>query len=112
VVGSAQLREDGALLQHGSILLANDQAMVARLTRRDTPADRSAPLARLLGRPVGWEEAAEALARAAAERWGAPDERMDDCASVVQQAHGHAARFRSSVWTWDARTPDAIASHC
>jgi lipoyl(octanoyl) transferase len=112
VVGSAQLRENGALLQHGSILLADDQAMVARLIRGDAPADRSAPLARLLGRPVGWEEAAKALTRAAAERWGAPGGCVDDCASVVQQARGHAARFRSSAWTWDARTPDAIASHC
>jgi lipoyl(octanoyl) transferase len=112
VVGSAQLRRDGALLQHGSILLADDQAMVARLTRGNPPTDRSAPLARLLGRPVGWGEAAEALTRAAAERWGAPGERVDDCANVVQQARGHAARFRSSAWTWDARTPDAIASHC
>jgi lipoate-protein ligase A len=123
VVGSAQLREDDALLQHGSILLADDQAMVTRLTRGDAPADHSAPLARLLGRPVGWDEAAVALTRAAAERWGAPAERVDDGASVVQQAHGHAARFRSSAWTWDASdvgegndagegTPDAIASRC
>ncbi len=37
LVGSAQLRENGALLQHGSILLADDQAMVARLTRGDAP---------------------------------------------------------------------------
>jgi lipoate-protein ligase A len=103
LVGSAQLRENGALLQHGSILLADDQAMVARLTRGDAPADRSAPLARLLGRRVGWEEAAEAVTEAAAGRWGVPGERVDACASVVQQARDYAARFRSSAWTWDAR---------
>ena len=102
VVGSAQLREDGALLQHGSILLAEDQAMVALITRGDAPADRSAPLSRVLGRSVGWAEAAEAVTGAAADRWGAPGERVDDCASVVQQAHGHAARFRASAWTWFA----------
>jgi lipoate-protein ligase A len=120
VAGSAQLREDGALLQHGSILLADDQAMVARLVRGDAPADRSAPLARVLGRPVGWEEAAEAVTGAAGERWGPPGGRVDDCATVVQQARAHAARFRSSAWTWDASdvgegngaTPDAAASHC
>jgi lipoyl(octanoyl) transferase len=111
VAGSAQLREDGALLQHGSILLADDQAMVARLTRGDPPADRSAPLARVLGRPIGWEEAAEVVTRAAAERWGAPGERVDGCASAMQQAHAHAARFRSPAWTWDAapsRHPTAV----
>jgi lipoate-protein ligase A len=104
LVGSAQLREGGALLQHGSIPLADDQAMVARLTRGDAPADRSAPLARLLGRRVSWEEAAEAVKEAAADRWGAPREHPGDCASVVQQARDHAARFRSSAWTWDAST--------
>jgi hypothetical protein len=76
--------------------------MIAGLARGDAPADRSAPLSRLLGRPVSWEEAAEAVTGAVTERWGAPGERMDDCASVVQQACVHAARFRSSAWTWDA----------
>jgi lipoate-protein ligase A len=102
LVGSAQLREGGALLQHGSILLADDQAMVARLTRGDAPADRSAPLARLLGRRVSWEEAAKAVTNAAVGRWGVPAERVDACASVVHQARWHTARFRSSAWTWDA----------
>jgi len=108
LVGSAQLRERGALLQHGSILLADDQAMVARLTRGDAPADRSAPLARLLGRWVGWEEAADAVTEAAADRWGAPGERVDGGASVVHQARWHAARFRSSAWTWDASDPSDL----
>jgi lipoate-protein ligase A len=103
LVGSAQLRENGALLQHGSVLLADDQAMVARLTSGEAPADRSAPLARLLGRRVSWEEAAKAVTDAAADRWGAPSEHPDDCASVVQQARDHAARFRSTAWTWGAR---------
>ena len=31
VVGSAQLRENGALLQHGSMLLSDDQALVREL---------------------------------------------------------------------------------
>jgi lipoyl(octanoyl) transferase len=120
LVGSAQLRENGALLQHGSILLADDQAMVARLTRGNPPTDRSAPLARLLGRPIDWQEAAEAVTRAAAEAWGPHGRCPDDGASVVQQARGHTARFRSAAWTWDASnvsgamrpaTPDATASH-
>ena len=102
LVGSAQLREGGALLQHGSILLADDQAMVARLTSGDAPADHSAPLARLLGRRVSWAEAAAAVTEAAADRWGAPGERVDGCASIVHRARRHAARFRSSAWTWEA----------
>jgi lipoyl(octanoyl) transferase len=102
VAGSAQLRENGALLQHGSILLADDQAMVGRVTRGEAPADRSAPLARLLGRTVGWAEAAEAVTRAGAERWGAPRERSNDCRNIVEDARTHAGRFRSVEWTWEA----------
>jgi lipoate-protein ligase A len=100
VAGSAQLREHGALLQHGSILLGDDQAMVALVTRGEAPLDRSAPLGRLLGRPVAWIDAAEAVARTAAERWGEPRERVDTCASVLERARAFAARFRSPAWTW------------
>ena len=37
VIGSAQLRENGALLQHGSILLGDDQRMVGAVTRGAVP---------------------------------------------------------------------------
>jgi lipoate-protein ligase A len=114
VAGSAQLREDGALLQHGSILLTGDQAMVTRLTLGAAPADRSAPLARLLGRKVSWEEAAEAVTRAASERWGAPRERLNGSTSIVEHARTRASRFRSPEWTWEASAPppDATAPRC
>ena len=128
LVGSAQLREGGALLQHGSILLADDQAMVARLTRGDAPADRSAPLARLLGRPVGWEEAAEAVTEAAAGRWGVPGERVGRlrerrasgapaCRSIplIRLDLGRDQRRRRhapSDGDPTALTPDAVAPRC
>ena len=102
VAGSAQLREHGALLQHGSVLLADDQAMVGRLTRGEAPVDRSAPLARLLGRPVGWAEAADAVTRSAADRWG-PAERWADHTAVLERAGDSGTLFRSPAWTWDGR---------
>lgn len=105
VAGSAQLREGGALLQHGSLLLADDQAMVSRVTRGDGPADRSAPLGRLLGRPVAWTEAAEAVRRAAAERWGVVDAAGARTAGVLERAAELAAPFRSASWTWDGTGP-------
>ena len=114
VAGSAQLREDGALLQHGSILLTGDQAMVTRLTLGAAPADRSAPLARLLGRPVSWGETAEAVTRAASERWGAPRQRLNGSTNLVEHARTRASRFRSPEWTWEASPPppDATAPRC
>lgn len=114
VAGSAQLREDGALLQHGSILLTGDQAMVTRLTLGAAPADRSASLARLLGRPVGWEAAAEAVTRAASARWGPPRQPVNGSTNMVERARTGADRFRSPEWTWQASAPppDATAPRC
>ena len=53
LAGSAQRRTGRAVLQHGSVIL-----------RRAFPAQASASLAEIAGREVGFEEAAEALARA------------------------------------------------
>lgn len=54
LVGSAQVREDGALLQHGSILLADDQPRIAMLR-----------VARAAARREGGEAARAAIAPAA-----------------------------------------------
>lgn len=68
LVGSAQLREDGALLQHGSILLADDQALIDQLRAGGGTASpaamRAATLGTLLGRDVSYGEVRDALARA------------------------------------------------
>lgn len=101
LVGSAQWRDDGAMLQHGSILLDDDQGMIAPLMR--TPPDalpKPATLRSLLGRAPLPEELAAALldavraledrdaARATLERW------------VLDQAERERARYRDPAWTW------------
>ena len=103
VVGSAQLRDGAAWLQHGSLLLEDDQTTVAAVTLGGAPADSSAPLARLLGRAVARETAAEAVAAAAAGRWGAPAERVETPTAVLARAERHGPRFRSPDWTWSGR---------
>jgi len=60
LVGSAQARRDGALLQQGSI----------RLAPEPDEAARAISLQEALGRPVGWDELAEALAAGFARAWG------------------------------------------
>ena len=101
-VGSAQLRQGGALLQHGSILLESDQSVVRAVTRGTPPADLAGPLASLLSAPPSAEELVEAIASAAVERWGGPWERQARGKALVDEAREHAARFRSDAWTWSS----------
>jgi lipoate-protein ligase A len=101
-VGSAQLRQGVALLQHGSILLQGDQAMVRAVTRGTPPPDLAGALASLLASPPSAEELIETIAEAAAERWPGAWERQADVDPLLQTAGGHAARFRSDSWTWSS----------
>ncbi|MFN8651646.1 MAG: hypothetical protein U0133_07070 [Gemmatimonadales bacterium] len=94
LVGSAQLRQGTAFLQHGSLLLEDDQATVTRVTLGEAPPSDDTPLARALGRAVSFAEAGAAVERAfagaATLAAGAPppaDPR-------------HLARFRDPAWTW------------
>lgn len=66
VVGSAQVRRGSAFLQHGSILLAGSQSVVNAVSRQPAAADGSTTLSLALGRPVGFEEVADAVI----EAWG------------------------------------------
>jgi lipoate-protein ligase A len=99
-VGSAQLRQGGALLQHGSILLESDQAMVQTITRGTPPGDLAGPLASVLSAPPSAEELVEAIAGAAVERWGGRWERQARGDALLHAASRHAPRFRSDAWTW------------
>jgi lipoate-protein ligase A len=102
VVGSAQLREGAGLLQHGSILLSGLQTTVHDVTLGGGPADLSAPLAEAIGRSPDLQEVAEAVASAAADRWGGTWQRIPVCAELLAGAARHEARFRSPEWTWRA----------
>ena len=70
LVGSAQVREGTALLQHGSILLeSGTQEVVKRVTRGDASPVRATSLAAALGRAATFEEVADALAATAMDEW-------------------------------------------
>lgn len=102
VVGSAQLKHGDVLLQHGSILIDDDQEMVRQVTAGHT-ASASAPaselpLARALGRPVGADTVAAALVAAMAMLGGAWA--PADPVALDSAAEPHAGQFRSPDWTW------------
>jgi lipoate-protein ligase A len=102
VVGSAQLREGVGLLQHGSILLTGQQGIVQDITLGGGPPDLAGPLADAIGRSPGALEVADAVAAAAADRWGGSWNRTPVSADLLAEAARHEARFRSLEWTWRA----------
>jgi lipoate-protein ligase A len=100
VVGSAQVREGGGILQHGAVLLEDDQRLVHQLAGRVPDALPEITLSDALGWKVPWEEMAEAVVSASAA-WAAQWDRLDP-ARIAADAERHAARFRDPAWTWKA----------
>jgi lipoyl(octanoyl) transferase len=99
VVGSAQLRQGEAFLQHGSILLDDDQSLVRGLAGLAAEA-AEAPLSRLVGRAVSFEEASDCVAAAAREALPGVGEPATIPEAARQGIARHADRFRSFEWTW------------
>lgn len=101
LVGSAQYREQGALLQHGSILVHDDQAMIARLAA--IPLGDVAPAATLsgaLGRDPAAGEFAALLFDVVRRDWdaGASALAMDQ---ALRDAMARARlRYTDDAWTW------------
>lgn len=100
IVGSAQLRAGDAFLQHGSLLLEDDQSLLRDLAGLSLADPAEAALGSLLGRPVTFEEAAEALATTVLPRFDGlvQVDRLPE--SIESGAALHAGRFQSDAWTW------------
>jgi lipoate-protein ligase A len=103
VAGSAQRSASGALLQHGSLLLEDDQSVVRGLVAgpRGMPevSAAEAPLAHLLDRPVGFGETALAIV-AELQSHGFPEPLERPPNDVTARAPLHYGLFRSDSWTW------------
>lgn len=96
LVGSAQVREDGALLQHGSILLEDDQELASALLVRPVPAPPApATLCDLLGRAPSLDEVAGALATGLT---GAVPFEGDG--ALLAATHTLRERYEDPGWTW------------
>ncbi len=103
LVGSAQWRENGALLQHGSILVDDDQSSLPDLSASVSPVNGSLPtpatLQALLGRAPDAEEVASAMFEAVRS--------LEDAAAtamVEEDVRGEALKlvphFLDEDWTW------------
>ena len=101
LVGSAQYREGSALLQHGSILVDDDQQRVASLLR--SPLPLSPPPATLhdaLGRVPTLHEVASALFDAVRAREDASASELVPDHPFSEEVAAASARYRDDRWTW------------
>jgi lipoate-protein ligase A len=99
LIGSAQLRQGQAFLQHGSLLLDDDQRLVSELTLAIAPVGREITLREALGRTVSREVIGQAVVREFA-LWGGQWRNGPGVAATDALAEAHAARFRDPGWTW------------
>ena len=101
LVGSAQWREGGALLQHGSILADDDQVRIPPLMRVPSrAAPPPATLRELLGRVPTAAEVHDAIGGAIAAQAGAPPAPLELDAETRRHAEQLAHRYRDAAWTW------------
>lgn len=98
LVGSAQYREDRALLQHGSILVSDDQSSLAALCADGTPTPPPATLEDMLGRAPAPTELHSALRAALAD--GGIDPLDISARELAASTARHVAAFEGPEWTW------------
>ncbi len=101
LAGSAQWRNDGALLQHGSIIVDDDQVTIPHLMREPpAPSLPPATLREVLGRAPRAAEIAEALFQSV--------RRLEDASACALtraeidslDVDAHLAFYNDSAWTW------------
>jgi lipoate-protein ligase A len=102
LVGSAQVRENGALLQHGSILIEDDQSLISHLlaNRRDELIPpRAATLTAALGRTPSFDEVAHSLFEAvkALEDPAATDLHESETSEAAADL---LPKYQNEEWTW------------
>jgi lipoyl(octanoyl) transferase len=101
LVGSAQWRHAGALLQHGSILVRDDQSIITRLLRE--PADGStsaATLADALGRDPSVSEVAEPILESLEEATQCSVGSFVVDSDIEADAARLRGAYEDAAWTW------------
>lgn len=113
LVGSAQRRWDGVLLQHGSLPLEDDQSALAELLAgpgRRAMAVPPATLAALLGVAPTWQRLTSALADGVREALGVELAADEPTAAELAAAAALRRRYEDAAWTWHASAPLATGA--
>lgn len=101
LVGSAQVRIGGAILQHGSVILRGDQSALARLTGGAGDPAPPATVEGVLGRPLDAAAVAAALARALRLALGGTWTEADYRSEELRRADElESDRYACDPWTW------------
>ena len=101
LAGSAQWRTDGALLQHGSILIEDDQSLLSTLSIGGGPSvPAPATLAEALGRAPTVDDIACALRDAIELVEGTQPESLAIDDALRARAADLVVRYADSAWTW------------
>ncbi len=103
LAGSAQLREGGVILQHGSLLLTGDQSPTVELLRvkwKYDAAERPAALDELLPRIPTWAELVDGLASGFERLLGI--QLIESTLTPEEKARVpyYSRRFSDPEWTW------------
>jgi lipoate-protein ligase A len=101
VVGSAQARLGGVILQHGSILLTGSQDTLVLLGEEPDPLHvPPVTLEELLGTVPRWRNLAGAVVEGLMEELGGEWVESGYTEAELDRARVHEERFRSEEWTW------------
>lgn len=102
LVGSAQVRLEGALLQHGSVILEGDQRLLATLRDGDTdPGDQPATVASLVPGAYDAPAVEAALARGCRLAWGGRWTEAGYRSREAEEAERlRRERYDTDEWTW------------
>jgi lipoate-protein ligase A len=101
LVGSAQVRIGDGLLQHGSILVAGSQDVLAELgADGEVGDDRPVTLEELLGEPPGYRAVMDAVRVGLESELGGTWREEEYTAAELAEAAGLVPRYRSEAWTW------------
>jgi lipoate-protein ligase A len=102
LLGSAQARIAGALLQHGSLLMEGRQELLeSAASETGTTTSGAVSLADLLGSSPSWEQLAEAIAAGLATALGGRWQKASEPHGYDPRLEAElSSRYSSPAWTW------------